>query len=189
MLAVTGFRTTLVRELAGMIDEPVVRIRADLSKFDARFDIPEAADRFVLAAGVLHQRRTLEQTPEEIAESLAVNLVNVVRLCETILAGNERARICVIGSVSAEKGSFDQTYAAAKAGVHAYANFRKVLPTQQLIVFASPLISDSGMTRARHDYPQVLEQRPHISAHQVAVRVKRILYGWPPGGNMVDSWC
>lgn len=189
MLAVTGFRTSIVRELAKLIDGHVARISADLSKLDATFDIPPGADHFLLAAGVLWQRTTIEQTPGEIAYSLAVNLVNVVRLCDTILSSNPNARIVVIGSESATKGSFDHTYAVAKAGVHAYCRWREVLPTQLLVCLAPPIISDSGMTKKRHDYPAVLFQRKHVTAAQVAKSVRSLLYDAPAGMHGVANLC
>ena len=189
MLAVTGFRTTIVRELAKLIDCHVARISADLSRLDTEFDIPPAANHFVLAAGVLWQRQTAEQTAGEIATSLAVNMVNVVRLCESILATKPDARIVVIGSESASKGSFDQTYAVAKAGVHAYCRWRQVLPTQLLVCLAPPIISDSGMTKKRHDYPAVLFQRKHVTAAQVAKSVRSLLYDAPAGMHGVANLC
>lgn len=177
MLAVTGFRTTIVQELAKLISDPIARISGP--------DIP-AANRFVFAAGVLHQKNILEQSEDDIAVSLTVNLIDVLQLCERILTTNRDARICVIGSVSAYRGSYDQTYAVAKAGVHAYSRFRDVLPTQQLTVVAPPIIRDSGMTLKRKDYPAVLKTRCTVSAAEVAAVVKRCLYDMPPGHHGVE---
>mgnify|MGYP003908889943 CR=1 FL=1 len=190
MLAVTGFRTSIVQELKRFIDDPIVRIGADLGRLNCTLEFPPA-DRFVLAAGVLHQTQLIEQSPDEIMSSLAVNMINTVRLCELILKANDNARIVVIGSESADRGSFDTTYALAKAGVHAYARWKQVLPTQQLTVLAPPIIADSGMTRARKDYPEVLSRRRTVTAEAVARSVKSLLYTQPAGSHgvayMVDA--
>lgn len=159
MIAVTGFRTSIVRALASMVgDRQIERIDADLSRVDCAFKVPKV-DRFVLAAGVLTGRPMAKQSPDEILTSIAVNLVNVVRLCETILAANDRARICVIGSESGFKGSFDETYALAKAAVHRYVETRKLGPQQQLVAVAPHIIIDSGMTERRHDFDALLRER------------------------------
>lgn len=183
MLAVTGFRTTIVRQLSLFVSDSVVRIEADLSKLDCEFRVP-LADRYVLAAGVLHQRQLHHQTPRELTESIAVNMVNVVRLCEHILETNTHARICVVGSESGFSGSYDMTYALAKAGVHKYVEWRKLGEFQQLVAVAPPVIADSGMTLRRKDYPDVLDTRRTVRASDVAIVVKNLLYG-PPISNTV----
>lgn len=183
MIAVTGSRTTIVRELVAM-GERVERIDADLSEPDCFFDIPEA-DRFVLAAGVLIGKRMERQTGSELLQTFTVNLINAVRLCEVILDTNPRARVVAIGSESAFLGSFDQAYAVAKGGLCAYASWRKVGPEQTLAVICPPIIADSGMTERRSDYPEVLSKRKTVTARQVAAAALRLLDG-PPGYNFVE---
>lgn len=118
----------------------------------------------------------VEQTGEEIAASLAVNFANVVRICEQVLAREPLAQIVVIGSESAYKDCYDQTYGLAKAAVHRYVEMRKVSRRQQLVAVAPTIIADSGMTRRRHDYPDVLEQRRTVTAAKVAKTVHWLLY-------------
>lgn len=188
MLAVTGLRTTIVQELAKLTDEPISRIGGSSHQwFDADFQIPEA-NRFVLAAGVLYGKHINDQTVYDIATGLAINLISPMRICEQILVENGRARICVIGSESGFSGSFDAVYAAAKAGLHSYVTTRKVLPTQQLVAVAPPIISDSGMTKRRGDYPEVLKKRKTVTAQQVAIVVHQLLYG-PLVSNRVERMC
>lgn len=186
MIAVTGSGTTIVRELVKM-GETVERIDADLSQADCFFDIPEA-DRFVLAAGVLIGKRMERQTASELLQTFTVNLIGTVRLCEVILDTNPRARIVVIGSESAFLGSFDQAYAVAKGGLCAYASWRKVGPEQTLAVICPPIISDSGMTMRRADYPDILTKRKTMTARRVAEWVRRVLDG-PTGCNFVERAC
>jgi len=159
-----------------MVEEPVVRLDVNLGQFGSDYALPDGVDRFVLAAGVLRQQRLFDQTGFDVRISLAVNMVSVARLCEAILRSREHARICVIGSESGFKGSFDETYAMCKAAVHAYVSWRKVLPLQSIACVAPPIISDSGMTARRNDYPQVLGERRTVTARQVASAVYDSLY-------------
>lgn len=185
MLAVTGYRTTIVRELA--VHEEVARIDAELDWPDCDFDIPNT-DRFVLAAGALVGKPITRQTGSELLHGFAVNLINAVRLCETILDTNPRARIVAVGSESAFLGSYDQAYAVAKGGLCAYASWRRVGPAQTLAVLCPPIIADSGMTERRHDYPACLETRKTVTAAEVAGAIRRILDA-PPGHNFVERMC
>lgn len=185
MLAVTGAGTTIVRELAKT--ERIARIDADLSLPGCDFDIP-TADRYVLAAGYLAGKPILVQSASELGRTFYINLVNAVRLIETILDTNPLARVVAIGSESAFAGSFDEAYAAAKGGLYAYALWRKVGPEQTLAVLCPPIISDSGMTQRRHDYPACLEARKTVTAAEVASAALRILDA-PPGRNFVERMC
>lgn len=182
MLAVTGYGSSIVTELRGLLGntDQVVRLDARMAVPDCvMYHLPNA-DRYLLAAGVLHGKSVREQMALELVESAAVNLINVLRLCEMVLDEQDQARICIIGSESAKLGSFDRLYAACKAGIHAYVQQRETKPLQQLVCVSPPIIADSGMTRRRHDYPQVLEQRPHCHAIDVARVVKRVLYDRRP---------
>lgn len=176
MLAVTGFRTTIVKALSVRTGEPVERIHADLARPSTPFLWPEECERFVLAAGILYPRQIHELDALEIEQALAVNLVNVMRLCEAILRRVPRARIVVIGSLSGREGSFDQLYAAAKAGVHCYVQTRLVQPPQLLACVAPTIVSDAGMTLRRADYPALLTRRPFVTSMQVAEMVAALLY-------------
>ncbi len=176
MLAVTGFRTSIVRALTVRTGEPVERIHADLADPATRFAWPDGCERFVLAAGILYPCKLLALEGLEIRDALAVNLVNVMRLCETILQSVRTARIVVIGSLSGREGSFDHLYAAAKAGVHAYIQTRLVQPPQLLACVAPTIVSDAGMTLRRPDYPAVLSRRPTVTSAQVAEMVAALLY-------------
>lgn len=140
------------------------------------------ADRYVLAAGVLYSKRIAEQTPYEIETSLRVNLTDTMRLCEMILERNADARICIIGSESGYRGSWDQTYAVAKAGLHRYVETRAVSRRQQLVAVAPHIIADSGMTQRRSDLAECMAraaQTPrgrYITAIEVARMVHFLLY-------------
>lgn len=182
MLAVMGYGSSIVTELRKLIgdSDQVVRL-------DARWEVPGCglyhlpnAERYLLTAGVIYSKEVTQQMARELVESVSVNLINVLRLCEMILSENADSRICIVGSESAKNGSFDRLYAACKAGIHAYVQQRPTRPLQQLVCVSPPIIADSAMTRRRHDYPQVLEQRPHCHAIDVARVIKRVLYDRRP---------
>ena len=169
MLAVTGYKTTINQRLMKLLpSEEFVRF-GELTDYSS-------CERYMFAAGLMHSKGILDQTYAQIYESMRVNLIDVMRHCERVLELNKTARICVIGSESAILGSYDQIYAVAKAGLHAYVRTRRVLPTQSLACVAPPIIADSGMTSRRHDYPEVLEKRRTVKAAQVAALVVETLY-------------
>lgn len=181
MIAVTGFRTTIVRELSKLVSEEIVRVEM-AHVYD--FKMP-AADRFVFAAGYLAGKPAAKQEALEIKRSFDLNVVNVVALCEAALT-RPRARIVVIGSQSAVNGSHDEVYAASKAALHAYVSFRKVGPEQVLACVAPGIIRDSGMTLRRPDAAEVIATRPTLSAAEVARQVHDVLYGdWRSGAHMI----
>lgn len=174
----TGYHTTIVWSLAQLLPgERIERIELGCTPRE----IPPA-DRFVLAAGVLYAKRLIDQMADEVETSLRVNLIDTMRLCEQILERNPVARICVIGSESAYRGSHDQTYAAAKAGLHQYIESRKVGKRQQLVAVAPHIIADSGMTRRRPDYEECMMRAQdtsrgrYITALEVARMVHFALY-------------
>jgi NADP-dependent 3-hydroxy acid dehydrogenase YdfG len=174
VIAVTGRNTTIVKELS--LYEPVERIE--------KGSLPLTA-QFVLAAGVLVGKRISDMTAIEAYETVNVNLIETMRICERILSTIPTARICVVGSCSGIKGSYDQLYGASKAGIHHYIKTRKVLDTQQLVAVSPCIIRDSGMTERRSDYPRVLEERETVSAKQVADVIYGLLTMTPAISNEV----
>lgn len=176
-IGVTGARSKIITELAEITGEQIVRLEMDLADPGAPLPIflPDTR-QFVLAAGVLHGKRILELTGAQIVECLSVNTVNVIRLCEHILAERDDAAICVVGSESGWKGSFDQLYAASKAAVHAYIKTRRTTGRyQQLVGIAPPIIIDCGMTTRRADFEQIKQARKTVTAFQVAERIQALL--------------
>jgi NADP-dependent 3-hydroxy acid dehydrogenase YdfG len=174
VIAVTGRRTTIVEELG--VYEPIERIEDGY--------LP-STDKFVLAAGVLVGKKIADMSTLEAYDTVFVNLISTMRTCERILSLVPNARICIIGSCSGIKGSYDQLYGASKAGIHYYVKTRKVLDTQQLIAVSPCIISDSGMTRRRSDYDDVIENRDTVTAKQVADVVYGLLTMSPAVSNQI----
>lgn len=150
----TGASSTIAREVARILRqrqpaEWIVRLGrgpgcahvVDLGSLEQVDALPAevfAADRLLVCHGVLQAKQFLVQRPSEIVHSLTVNLLSTVRLLERALSVNPEVRAVVMGSESGVKGSFDGTYALAKAGLHAYVRWRELAPGQQLVCIAPP---------------------------------------------------
>jgi len=137
----------------------------------------------VFCAGVIYPLQITSQTPDLIFDSLAVNLVCVMQMCEHVLNHNPYARIVVIGSESGNKGSFDNTYAASKAGLHSYVRNRTLShPGQQIVAVAPTIIEDTRMTQDRNDLDTVVDRAKKepkqrlLQAKEVAECIYFLLY-------------
>lgn len=175
-LMVTGARTTIVEAVEILAEEKALRIDADLAKPGCGFRFPDVApyhNRYVLAAGYLAGKSIEDATAEQLNRAWLINFVNTARLVNAITARDPFARICVVGSMSAELGSYDDAYAASKVALHRWCDRRPHNPGQQLVVVAPPIIIDSGMTSSRPDLASIRQTRPWVTAADVA----RVIWG------------
>lgn len=175
-LLVTGARTTIVRALQALSGEQAMRIDADLGEVGCSFRFPEGPlhhNRYVLAAGYLAGKSLEDAHADELNRAWLVNFVNTARLVNAIMARDAFARVCVVGSMSALVGSYDEAYAASKRALHDWCERRPQKPGQQLVVVAPPIIIDSGMTASRPDLASVRQTRQWVTAADVA----RVIWG------------
>lgn len=144
----TGVNSAIVKALLPLIPNEHVpyqlrRAECDLSnpkEVAANAHIFKSTDFIVLAHGKLTSDNVL-------SEAMPVNLYSFIIICETALQNNPRARIVVLGSESATKGSRDVGYWMAKAGLHSYVRGRKLQhPGQQLVCVAPSMVMGTGMT-------------------------------------------
>lgn len=152
MIYVRGAQSAIAQELDAMCHVvPVERGE----------QMPISGDRYLFCTGLIRQKRIEDQTEAEIAETFMVNAISVIRECDRLLSVNPKARICVIGSESAFKGSFDGAYASAKAALHRYVETKRLnYPDQQLVCVAPTCIVNTGMNRQRNaDGVKALEGR------------------------------
>lgn len=179
MLLISGWGSKITQELLPLLPEGEWRARFDL---DVMPLVALDATRFLFCAGILRPKSIIEQTEVEIAASFLTNCGFVIRACEAILAVNEKARICVVGSESAYLGSFDGTYAAAKAGLHHYVESVSLKPGQQLVCVSPGIIEDAGMTMRREDRGALARRRDmhpkrrFLKAIEVARMIHFLLY-------------
>ncbi|MBB1464844.1 SDR family oxidoreductase [Vibrio sp. SG41-7] len=109
-------------------------------------------DYYVFTSGVLHAKRINQQSTREILDSISINLISIVRICDCLLEKNPNAKIIIIGSESGDKGSFDTTYFLSKAALSKYVEERCISNLGQQLLLVSPsVIEDSGMTARRKD--------------------------------------
>ena len=138
-------------------------IPLDIRKnFDKNFfqSIPIDSSCYVINVGILNSLNIIDYSEEKAWESINVNCIGVIRLCEHILRNNSAARIIIIGSESGKKGSFDTLYFIAKAALNAYVKERYLnCPEQQLLIISPSTIDDGAMTRARKDQKRLEEYR------------------------------
>lgn len=157
---ITGFRSTIAQEFCDVRQDngevvgfQEVHYNRDVER------LPLNLDRYLLCAGVLHGESATTITDAQIVESMSINMIKVIRFCDLLFQHNPVARVCIIGSMSGIAGSFDVTYAAAKAGVHMYVeNKRLSWRDQHLVAVAPTIIADSGMTRRRKDLDATLKR-------------------------------
>lgn len=154
MIGVTGYGSKIIEALAAQLpDEEIIVVERPF-RGAPTWQLP-AADRFVLASGAM---RDDWQDPAAMAEMFKANAYDPITIADRILRYRPEARICIIGSASASRGSGNVAYAASKSAVHGFVETRKVGPRQQLCAVAPHIISDAGMTTRRDDYLEVMER-------------------------------
>lgn len=146
-------------------------------------DMPLNCVRYLFCQGLLRNKRSEDQTKEEAAEGFFVNFDWIANQCDRIIAANDHARICVLGSESAFTGSFDGVYAGAKRELHHYVENTKLrTPQQQLVCVAPSIIADAGMTLRRTDADNLRKRQSEhpkqrfLNADEVAVLIHHLLY-------------
>lgn len=121
--------------------------------------LPFDCDEYLLCAGVLHGKAMSEINDRELAETFQVNFSDVVKFCDKLFNVNEKARVCIIGSESGVKGSYDMAYAGAKAALNLYVETKRLVKRDQHLVAVSPtIIEDAGMTQRREDLGDVAKR-------------------------------
>lgn len=158
-LMLTGVNSQIIKELKSLLprDQECLELSrtqcdmGNLAEIDCWNDFILSCDKFVLAHGSVSGKPFQEQEEAEILESLKVNLLSVVRICEIALQ-NPLARIVVIGSESGKKGSYDINYWLSKAALHSYVKERRLNhPDQQLVCVSPCSVIDAGMTRRKSE--------------------------------------
>jgi NAD(P)-dependent dehydrogenase (short-subunit alcohol dehydrogenase family) len=152
MLAIQGFSSSLAQALLEFLPPWETALSIE------RAGTNVSAQRYLFAQGMISPKRIGEMTPKEQQETWHANAGMTIEKCNMILALNDEARICIIGSESGFAWSYDDCYAAAKAAVHRYVETKKLKPNQQLICIAPSIIEDSRMTRSRKDADNLLRR-------------------------------
>lgn len=185
-VVITGWNTTIAKAFRAGTTEECVRgdLRPSISGETRSF--PLTKERYLFCQGLLRPKAADEQTAEEAAEGMDVNWVSIQNACSLILSRNLSARICIIGSESAYRGSYDGIYADAKRGIHEFVETRRLpSPKQQLVAISPGIIEDAGMTQRRADKSNLLRRRTEhpmkrfLTAQEVADMARTLLYDQP----------
>lgn len=129
---------------------------------------------YIFFSGLLRSIPILQQNYSEISESFFVNSIGPVVGSELIFKNNLNARIFLIGSESARKGSFDMSYALSKSTLKTYVLTKRLLPMQQLLLLSPSTIDDLGMTTRRVDHDRLGNYKSNhpkkrfLSSHELA---------------------
>lgn len=177
MIGLVGASSQIAVELARIAGEPTCRI-------DYNLPPPRACDKLLVTCGFLAGEDMASIRPEEQAKTWAVNFCGIARYLDQWFAENPNGRAVVIGSESGFSGSYDMTYAGAKAALHLYVETKRLQPNQQLVAIAPGIITDAGMTNRRRDFMRVLERsrnhpkKRHLMSREVAELAKFLLGSW-----------
>lgn len=193
MFYATGANTTIVKALRELTGQNIERLPfSETTPLHFRPHLGHTS-RYVLAAGILIPENLSTLDTSKVLATLYGNLLDPMAACEMILREDKYARICVLGSESGIKGSYNEAYAAAKAGLHQYVINRRLLhPGQQLVCVAPTIIWDSGMTQRRDEAEKQklfsdavnLPKKRWCSPRDVAELIKFLL--WDSSGYITN---
>lgn len=144
---------------------------------------PVNVERYLFSQGLLRDAKITAQSEADLTEGFFVNAAYIIKACDHILKENPKARICIIGSESANTWSHDGVYAASKAALQTYVQAKPLRsPDQQLVAIAPSVIADTAMHRRRADNERLaarLDRHPKkrfLQAIEVARLVHFLLY-------------
>ena len=152
---ILGAGSQIAQEFKKIVADTDQLVRGNLDFIDSR------ADRYLICSGYLRGELLQKQMLSETMESFLANYTKIVSYCDAVLRENLRARICIIGSESGYKGSYDMAYAGAKAALHMYIETTTLSSGQQLVGISPGIIQDAGMTTRRQDTENLNNLRRH----------------------------
>ena len=119
----------------------------------------QIGNKYIILSGFLQSKKILNQTKDEIINSIFVNSIGPTLFSEYLLNTNPNARLIIIGSESGYKGSYDLTYALSKSSLRMYVKQKRTKPNQQLLLISPSTIIDFGMTERRLDIQKLNQYR------------------------------
>lgn len=175
-VGICGASSTIAQAFTAMTDEPILPARP--------FDMDEMLPRYLICTGYLAGETLNDLTDEQAAQTWGLNFLLITQFLDRLFKINSIARVVVIGSESAFKGSHDMAYACSKAALHSYVENKQLpCPDQMLVALAPHIIIDSGMTARRDDFNELAERgrqnrtRRWLSAAEVAKEAHHLIYG------------
>lgn len=176
-VVITGIRSNIALEFVKLLSgETVHGIRVE------NIDEYLAADHYVFCQGFLVPKRGMDQSVEEQYKSEYINYSSIVEAVDKIMLINPNARVCILGSESGYKGSFDDNYAHWKMKIHEYIETKELKPNQQLVGIAPSIVEDTAMTQNRTDLDNLNRRRENhpmkrfLKSEEVARMIYTLLY-------------
>lgn len=146
MIGVAGATSAIAGEFCRLLPD------GENAMCDRLLELPLGLDRYLICTGYLAGKRLGDLTAQEAELTWRRNFIEPARFCDLAFAANPKTRICLIGSESGYRGSYDMAYAGAKAALHLYVETKALdRPEQQLIALAPTIIADADMTMRRPD--------------------------------------
>jgi len=176
---ITGHKSTIAQEFDKLTPDECVGIRVEQMYYYRDFD------RYLFCQGYLLPKTDEEKTPRERDKSRFVNYTSIVDAVNMIFEVNPNARICILGSESGYKGSYDNTYAKWKNKIHEFIENTPTKQGQQLVGISPSIIEDTAMTQNRKDVDNLNRRRNNhpmgrfLYAEEVARMAYTLLYEQP----------
>ena len=125
-------------------------------------------DTIVYMSSVLRNKRLEEQSDSEWSETFLINTIIPIKIVKFLNDNIENFTFCYIGSESATKGSFDDTYFLSKSSTQNFIEkFRLKSETSRIFTIAPSTIL-SGMTLRRSDVSR-------LESYRLGMRNKRFM--------------
>ena len=125
-------------------------------------------DTIVYMSSVLRNKRLEEQSDSEWSETFLINTIIPIKIVKFLNDNIENFTFCYIGSESATKGSFDDTYFFSKSSTQNFIEkFRLKSETSRIFTIAPSTIL-SGMTLRRSDVSR-------LESYRLGMRNKRFM--------------
>jgi NAD(P)-dependent dehydrogenase (short-subunit alcohol dehydrogenase family) len=176
MIGVAGATSTIAREFCKLLNDGWLPVCDRLN------ELHPGLERYLVCTGYLAGKSIRELSPEEADLTWRRNFVDVARFCDLAFAANPATRICVLGSLSGIRGSYDMAYAGAKAALHLYVRTKQLHASQQLVAIAPGIVMDTAMTQRRKDLAAVdaraagTRRGRYLSAAEVAAQAYNALF-------------
>jgi NAD(P)-dependent dehydrogenase (short-subunit alcohol dehydrogenase family) len=126
------------------------------------------SDTVVYLSSILRAKRLEDQSDIEWHESFLINTILPIRIVKYLNEHFENFTFCYIGSESAYKGSFDDTYFLSKSCTQTFIEKFKLKSEKSRIFTIAPSTVLSGMTLNRKD-------KERLEDYKLKMRNKRFI--------------
>ena len=120
------------------------------------------SDTVIYMSSILRSKRIEDQSNNEWQESFLVNTILPIKIIKYLNEHFEHFTFCYIGSESAYKGSFDDTYFLSKSCTQKFIEKFKLKSEKSRIFTIAPSTVLSGMTLSRKDAERLEEYKLKI---------------------------